>query len=1145
MNTPSLERYPFDYTGEATTNLVDGELHVIPPGKKNKIFSLLEGAAFSRSIKLRYGDGTYLRPWVDFQPAYLYPEATQAVGDACTGLVMIINESVSGYVYAEYQVVGDRYQHNSKAVEDLLWAAVSDDRPVFWPDILDRPSVFPPAPHTHDIFNETYGWDERVLLVDTWTTEVLETADNERLEGIRAAVQTVEAYLTQRFSQVNQIVDTHINTKHAHAETKAQAGFGSLVNIPTATIDQARNGDRLDLRLTVAGAEAILTDALTAYSANLMKQGILPISRWGNLTYLEPGVSGSFEGSAQISTVDSRMSVLEVDGTLVRLRSGTNGTSVGIYYDYMLNAVTDPLGASMIKTNTQYWPAAMGATYKPYRLFRSTSDVLWGLAYQVSAFPTLNNKYFIALTGSSFDSSKHDVAFVNSTYTHSEYGLRSITDRAHLTIIDGYVYCVDYCPWGNTRKVGFVILRVPVADIKSKTDVTWEFLKGWTATGGIGGTMTGDSINMAAREYSTVASDNPMILGDAPMEATLYRSSWMFYVVSDSPGVLRIAMGGMMHYYTTQRLQVQSIGFRCLVNVNTKTAQWVDSPKQMRVRINNGDLANISLDTTDAAKLNQMQLALAVGQGTQGGDEHGCYFIDYNTGYYMKSYITNILNVSIAWETGRIANWTNKIAAWDIVGRQVVRDRRQVDNPTFGSPVNNSLMQPYGLTGNRMLLRVLNESNNMKLVRASYGTNNNYTYNVTNVGAVKGYEPTADRVDAPEINWNYRAISYLNGSSLSMWGSVLIPYMNSAPTTINAADGTYANTTGVTWDVNELNAAALAFARTLDIGAVVTDARCDIFVPQDASLPILATIWTRHTTTLGATSRIYVTGVNYSGARTGNITGYSLKTSGYFYNDSVVDRASPGSNNNTGQQPGMTVHRVGNDLIITAGSSTQTSVPGGLAAHFACFSYNLTTGAITPTNYKLIDTNPYTGGIGWFPMILPGYGTLLLDRDMAGQTFGTLMGVLPMGNTVADFNSFNAGDKTDRFVIMAQEVKQGWMIYFTEEVPVILNGREGTAPITAIDLTTVKANPANTTFYCYAVETNGVMSYRITATEEAPTINKMYIGTIVTSGNAISNIRLNKRSRIGIYQISDTKSGTSIPVSTGLPFQRGDWSWDS
>ena len=35
------------------------------------------------------------------------------------------------------------------------------------------------------------------------------------------------------------------------------------------------------------------------------------------------------------------------------------------------------------------------------------------------------------------------------------------------------------------------------------------------------------------------------------------------------------------------------------------------------------------------------------------------------------------------------------------------------------------------------------------------------------------------------------------------------------------------------------------------------------------------------------------------------------------------------------------------------------------------------------------------------------------------------------------------------------------------------------------------------------VENNGAMSYRVVTAEETPTINKMYIGTIVTSGSAI------------------------------------------
>lgn len=1146
MNTPSLERYPFDYTGEATTNRVANELHVIPPGKKDKIFTLLEGAAFSRSIKLHYGDGTPLRPWIDFQPVNLYPEATAAVAEACTGMVKILNESVSGYIYADYQVVGTKYGHNSQAVEDLLWSATKDERAVFWPDIEDRPSVFPPTPHHHDIFNDTYGWNARILLVDAWTTEVLENADGSRLKGIETAAALVESYLDKRFGHINELIDTHAETEHAHAETKKQVGFSALVNIPTATVDQARNGDRTDLRLTVAGAEAILTDALEAYSANLMKQGILPVSRWGNLTYLEPGVAGSFEGSGQVANNDVRTSIMEVDGTLVRLRPGTNGTSIGVYYDYVLNAFTEPSTAKMVKTNTQYWPAAMGQDYKPYRLFRATPDVIWGLAYKVSDFPTLNNKCFVALTGSSFDSTKHDVTFVNTTYTHSEYGVRSLTDRATLTIVDNYVYCVDYCPWGVDRKVGFVVLRIPVSAIKANAECTWEFLTGWTATGGIGGTMTGDSINMAAKEFSTVAGDNPLILADANITGTLYRGSWMFYIVSDAPGILRIAMGGMMHYLTTQKLNSQSLGFRCLVNVNTRTAQWVDAPKQIRVRVLNGNLATIAADANDAFKLNQTQMNCAPAMGGTGGDEFGLTYIDLKTGKYMKSYIFGIVNRGITWELGEITNWTTPVAGWDIVGRQVSTIKRVADSATFGSEVNNSLVMPIGLPNNKILLRVMDENASQKWVRASYGTNDNYDYNVVNIGTVKGYEPTADRELTTDPNDLYRYMSYLNGSTLVNWGSILHPYSDTAPRVFDA-DGKFDMATdAVTWDVTELNAAALAFAQTLDVSAVVTDARCDIFVPQDAALPLIATVIVRYATPNGATARLYVTRVDYSGPRTGNITGYTLRATGHFFGTLVVDRSAM-LISNIAQQPGMTIHRVGNDLLCTVGSSTQSEVPGSVTARMAMFTYSLTTGEITPIDLLggTLATPPWQGSFGWYPLVLPGHGTLLVDQDMSVQTFGTLMGVLPMGVTATDFIGFDTADKSKRFVLMAQEVKQGWIVYFTEEVPVILNGREGLAPLTSIDLSTVKANPANSTFYVYVVEANGAMSYRITATEEAPTINKMFIGTIITSGNAINNIILRKRSRIGIYQLSDTRSGTSIPVSTGLPFQIGDWSWDS
>lgn len=1144
MNTPILERYPFDYTGEAITNLVEGELHVIPPGKKDRIFTLLEGPGFSDSIKLFKGDGTPLTPWVDYQPVNYYPEASAAVSAPCTGMVMILNETFSGYVYTTYQVVGGKYDHNSLAVVDLLWAAINDERPVFWPDIMGKPDLFPPAYHTHDIFLDTYAWDARIDLVDVWTQDVLLPADNFHLQSVIRHIDVLTNHLNSRHAHALELIKAHADTPTAHAETKAQAGLALLDNIPTASLADARAGQRYDLRLTVEGAEGILTDALEAYSANLMRQGILPVSRWGNLNYLEPGVSGSFEGSGQPTTTDTRPAVLEADGTLVRLRPGTNGTSIGVYYDYMLNGFADPTANQLIKTNSQYWPAAMGREYKPFLLQKSTPDVLWGYAYEVAAFPTINRKMFIAVTGESFDSSKHDVAFINTTYTHSEYGERSISERAYVTIIDGYVYCVDYNPWGNTRKVGFTLLRVSVASIKANSTVAWEMLKGWTSTGGVGGTMTGDSLYMANIETSINPADNPMILTDVDLAATLYRSSWMFYMVSDTPGVIKIAMGGIMQYYTTQLLDTQAIGFRCEVNVTARTCKWVDSPPALRTRINNGNLANISLDDNPASKLNQVQLNCAVNQGTKGGDEHGISYINYKTGYYMKSYITNILNSNIVWEIGYIANWTNKVAGWDIVGRVVTRVRRSSDSPTFGSAVNNNLMQPIGLPGNRIMMSTMDENNAIKAVRAGYGTDNTHVYNVANIGQVPGYAPTGDRINTPDRDRFYRPITYLNGATLVNAGGALNPWRSYGPVTWNA-DGTYDNDHEMTWTVSELNAAAIAFANTLDIAAVVLDAKCDIHIPLDTSLPIMAVVSVRYSVTGGASLRQYITGVNYSGARKGNITGYSLKTAFYYMYQHLNNNCS-GLLNNRGQNPGMTIHRVGNDLLCTIGSMTQASVPGGASARFWLFAYSLTTNTFTINpRTPVMSCNPYNAGVSWYPFLVPGHGTLVLDDTLSSASYFTVLPVLPVGVTLATFNAFNSNDKTNRFIIMAQEVEQGWSVYFTEEVPVILNGREGTVPITSIDLATVKTNPANTTFYVYVEELNGVMSYRITATEELPTIKKMFIGTVVTAGSAINNINIAKRSRIGIYQVSDKNFGSSIPVSTGLPFQTGDWSMDT
>lgn len=94
-------------------------------------------------------------------------------------------------------------------------------------------------------------------------------------------------------------------------------------------------------------------------------------------------------------------------------------------------------------------------------------------------------------------------------------------------------------------------------------------------------------------------------------------------------------------------------------------------------------------------------------------------------------------------------------------------------------------------------------------------------------------------------------------------------------------------------------------------------------------------------------------------------------------------------------------------------------------------------------------------------------------------------------------------------------------------------------PVQTINLTSIQANPANSTFYLYITIVEGVAVYQISATLLTEELYRVYIGTIVTGSSSISSITTEKVTRFLTYRPSTTKRGSAIPASTGVPSSTG------
>lgn len=158
--------YPVDFTGEAQTNRIVGELHTI--GKdRYRAFALNYGYFYSDSIRvIERGATEPLKPGIDFKCLYFARDISKlAKGKEVCGVVLIINPDVGTDLEVSYNLVGGHYANYASAIAEAIVLLELDNRNVYWKDILLKPDLFQPAPHAHDI-GDVYGLE---FLIDVLT----------------------------------------------------------------------------------------------------------------------------------------------------------------------------------------------------------------------------------------------------------------------------------------------------------------------------------------------------------------------------------------------------------------------------------------------------------------------------------------------------------------------------------------------------------------------------------------------------------------------------------------------------------------------------------------------------------------------------------------------------------------------------------------------------------------------------------------------------------------------------------------------------------------------------------------------------------------------------------------------------------------
>lgn len=847
--------------------------------------------------------------------------------------------------------------------------------------------------------------------------------------------------------------------------------------------------------------------------------GLLGISRYGTQSYLPPGVAGSFEGASRRNLERNVPVVVEDDGLVTLLRNSTNGQWNGAYYSYY-TAADSGLLTNYRPTNTRYLPKFL-PNHKPSTVCRGTDGVFLGMATPNAGGTDVP---FIALTSGTLNQDLH----VGCVLT----GWSTPDTRRTVPVIDGnYVY-IFY--WDITG-IQLNVTRLAIADIRANESVTPTTITGWTTTRSWAPTVSGnDKIILSEASSSLSNPGQPSYISNPDsnfkVDSPMY-SGWELHGASNGAGKIRLRLGSEYYSVTTDNIDHRTWWqLSLVVDVNAKTAT-PDTGVSLPIQ------STYNTSTQTISQTGPVVISRASGEGTSLGNWYPSLAFNLSKGK-MYSYGTPNEGVARMFVSDMVDGLTSEYAAL-IFNSPVTLQQNLMIADAFGSAVGGELRKPHLLPSNRILTYGFYNPSPGQIasgwVLSEMGADG-FAYS-TIAGNLTGRAPTTNRAPVSADN-------YVGGiSEVSATGVVTYtPAQFSSGNRLSCPQSLDGNLQPVNGNVVSITQTLLDSTLTqLLAGASIvssdaTKKALSVFVPQNTSLPAIltamviaddGTAWSIIGTAVPNTRTAAITQLNsvtYSNkVQTGNSNANrSIGTANPTSCASIYEGTDCWMFSVTGR---TAVSYPGNSNTVSwrgyfTKASSNTIISGSLSA-IAEYTYinNQQIGLATPWGF--------------------GYLNAQVDREVLS---GTAISFVPTAKSMAEYNAWVAGTPK---VLISQIVAQGWYVYFTEEMPLLINGKEHTLPIVTVDLTTIKADPSNSTFYAYAQALeDGSARYLVLATPAVETSSYFHIGNVYTDATHVLNHTIQKTTMFGGKHLSPTRRGNSIPVSSGNPaVGGGEYLW--
>ena len=879
----------------------------------------------------------------------------------------------------------------------------------------------------------------------------------------------------------------------------------------------------------------------------------IPLDFYGDREFIPPAVTGSFESGSNTTPWNAVAMMLEDNGTLTILRSGTDGDNAGVYYSYLRNAMTEPdMANQLMMTNVEYRPAYFPAGQMAKAILSGTQDLVIGVMKNTAT--GAHTGIFISLTNNTLDATKHTGVIIPlGGFITPPVPQPGLLARPFGFIRGDYVYILhDIRAEG---KMGHRVWRIAKNDLITGVFNGATRITGWNINRGPngGGTVVRDDILLGDSFYDIV---NRVGKAHTIIQAT--NGSDTPTAITEDNGATSVYWVQYMQYWPTDNLV--AIGsdhwsFNYDFNEVTKA---VDFSKYYDDKLTTtyDTLGNPIYPMTCPASPPR-------GLGTHFENIFGQDTTSIYTTVFNQMWLWTTVTYTAVSKTMRRFQYPENIRPVTALEGFTAPTSTAAVNPfgNFGSALTNTYMGGGALDEDLVICynqaKYPNGGVGSVYVRSKLEGEPTFQYSsVTGNYAFKGFAPTNDRkshldLGVPFTNFvrqfneaspgvkkiSQARFSSLEPNELSRYADIDRDVKGSGQVTIAA---------GLMASLRAPIIANMASrGRTLYVPPGGNEMLSyELYIPQaytDAPAFIVGvfgdvTRYTYH----------FIYSVTITGTRQNVLTATIIPSSyaAVRFDQVGATLMSMQLDPNGGQ---TALRRVAGGFMLAVDDGTVVSQIGnaGKAMYLARWANGVWAINDAPPLYNYYSS---VAPSAWINLPNRGlfYGVssefVYGEIDAGTKMVAALVATTAAVTTTASQMQVRAKASATGIVMISQRVVSAWTVYFADTIPAMLDGFYYSVQPTTYELNS--ATDGNKTFYVWLVRTGDTIGYQIVVGSTAPPAGHvLYLGYFTTTVTGINLIDVRKRVAIDGYLISQEPRGSAIPTTAGTPNSYGRLAW--